>query len=60
MVMLHALVAFLGGIGEALATLTMGRFLADVVARVTDDFKRNRATVKRLKQAADDESEDGR
>ena len=55
--MLHALVAFLGGIGEALATLTMGRLLSDIVVRVIDDFKRNRATVKRLKQADDDESE---
>jgi hypothetical protein len=58
--MLQALVALLGGISEALATLTMGRFLGDVVARVTDDFKRNRATMRRLKQAAADKSEDGR
>jgi hypothetical protein len=54
--MLRALVALLGGIGEGLATFTMGRFLGDVMARVTDDFRRNRATVRRLKQAADDDS----
>jgi hypothetical protein len=54
--MFHALVALLGGIGEVLAMFTMGRFLGDVVARITDDFKRNRATVRRLKQAAADEN----
>ena len=54
--MLDALGSFLGGIGHALSTWSMGGFLGDVLARVVDDFKRNRATETRLKQAADDES----
>jgi hypothetical protein len=41
---LQALIAVVGGIGEALGAFTMARFLGDGVARVTDDFRRSRAT----------------
>ena len=57
--MLDPLVSLLGSIGHALGTYSMARLLGDFVARVIDDFKRNRATARRLKQAADDESKKG-
>jgi hypothetical protein len=53
--MLRALASLLGGVGEALSTWSLGRVVGDVVARVVDDFKRNRATEQRLKQATEDE-----
>jgi hypothetical protein len=58
--MLHALFDLLGGIGEGVAAQSLTGAVGDAVARVIDDFKRNRATETRLREAEQEDSSNHR